>query len=131
MFYFDALKCALHKTNEYICCDCFIAIIRVALAGMDREMREEYLVVIQAKDMGGHMGGLSGTTTVTVTLTDINDNPPKFTKGKMEPPYKVYNMNYSTVQKGFHSYLFLAHSDLLVTSCCIHILIMICNPRNL
>lgn len=61
-----------------------IAIIRVALAGMDREMREEYLVVIQAKDMGGHMGGLSGTTTVTVTLTDINDNPPKFTKGKRD-----------------------------------------------
>lgn len=49
---------------------------------MDREMREEYLIVIQAKDMGGHMGGLSGTTTVTITLTDINDNPPKFTKGK-------------------------------------------------
>lgn len=49
---------------------------------MDREMREEYLVVIQAKDMGGHMGGLSGTTTVTVTLTDINDNPPKFSKSK-------------------------------------------------
>jgi len=61
-----------------------IAIIRVALAGMDREMREEYLVVIQAKDMGGHMGGLSGTTTVTVTLTDINDNPPKFAKGKKD-----------------------------------------------
>uniref|UniRef100_A0A671TCK1 Cadherin-8-like n=1 Tax=Sinocyclocheilus anshuiensis TaxID=1608454 RepID=A0A671TCK1_9TELE len=52
--------------------------------GMDREMREEYLVVIQAKDMGGHMGGLSGTTTVTVTLTDINDNPPKFSKGSYE-----------------------------------------------
>ena len=45
-------------------------------------MREEYLVVIQAKDMGGHMGGLSGTTTVTVTLTDVNDNPPKFSKSK-------------------------------------------------
>lgn len=49
---------------------------------MDREMREEYLVVIQAKDMGGHMGGLSGTTTVTVTLMDINDNPPKFSKSE-------------------------------------------------
>ena len=56
------------------------ATIKIALHGMDREMREEYLVVIQAKDMGGHMGGLSGTTTVTVTLTDINDNPPKFSK---------------------------------------------------
>lgn len=58
------------------------ATIKVALHGMDREMREEYLVVIQAKDMGGHMGGLSGTTTVTVTLTDINDNPPKFSKSE-------------------------------------------------
>lgn len=58
------------------------ATIKIALHGMDREMREEYLVVIQAKDMGGHMGGLSGTTTVTITLTDINDNPPKFSKSK-------------------------------------------------
>lgn len=45
---------------------------------MDREARQEYDVVIQAKDMGGHMGGLSGTTEVKITLTDVNDNPPKF-----------------------------------------------------
>lgn len=49
---------------------------------MDREAKEEYFVVIQAKDMGGHMGGLSGTTTVTITLTDVNDNPPKFAQSK-------------------------------------------------
>lgn len=54
------------------------AIIKTALPNMDREAKEEYLVVIQAKDMGGHSGGLSGTTTLTVTLTDVNDNPPKF-----------------------------------------------------
>ncbi|KAF6726919.1 Cadherin-24 [Oryzias melastigma] len=45
---------------------------------MDRETQEEYLVVLQAKDMGGHVGGLSGTTTVTVKLSDVNDNPPHF-----------------------------------------------------
>ncbi|XP_030313481.1 cadherin-8 isoform X4 [Calypte anna] len=55
-----------------------VAIIKTALPNMDREAKEEYFVVIQAKDMGGHMGGLSGTTTVTITLTDVNDNPPKF-----------------------------------------------------
>lgn len=67
------------------------ATIKIALHEMDREMREEYLVVIQAKDMGGHMGGLSGTTTVTVTLTDINDNPPKFSKSK--PLYQQWKCN--------------------------------------
>lgn len=49
---------------------------------MDRESRDEYLVVLQAKDMGGHLGGLSGTTTVTVKLTDVNDNPPHFRRSK-------------------------------------------------
>uniref|UniRef100_A0A672ICV3 Cadherin domain-containing protein n=1 Tax=Salarias fasciatus TaxID=181472 RepID=A0A672ICV3_SALFA len=60
-------------------------IIRTALPNMDREARQEYDVVIQAKDMGGHMGGLSGTTEVKITLTDVNDNPPKF-------PQSVYPM---------------------------------------
>ena len=47
---------------------------------MSRENREQYQVVIQAKDMGGQMGGLSGTTTVNITLTDVNDNPPRFSQ---------------------------------------------------
>ncbi|XP_043937752.1 cadherin-11 [Protopterus annectens] len=63
-------------------------IIRTALPNMDREAKEEYHVVIQAKDMGGHMGGLSGTTKVTIMLTDVNDNPPKF-------PQSVYHMSIS------------------------------------
>uniref|UniRef100_A0A8C5CBZ0 Cadherin domain-containing protein n=1 Tax=Gadus morhua TaxID=8049 RepID=A0A8C5CBZ0_GADMO len=54
-------------------------IIRTALPNMDRETRDQYVLVIQAKDMVGQMGGLSGTTSVTVTLTDVNDNPPRFT----------------------------------------------------
>ncbi|KAF3703807.1 Cadherin-18 Cadherin-14 Precursor [Channa argus] len=45
---------------------------------MDREAREHYIVVIQAKDMAGQVGGLSGSTTINITLTDVNDNPPKF-----------------------------------------------------
>ncbi|XP_040209501.1 cadherin-10-like [Rana temporaria] len=55
-------------------------IIRTALPNMNREIREHYQVVIQAKDMGGQMGGLSGTTTVNISLTDVNDNPPRFTQ---------------------------------------------------
>lgn len=45
---------------------------------MDREAKEHYMVVIQAKDMAGQVGGLSGSTTINITLTDVNDNPPKF-----------------------------------------------------
>lgn len=45
---------------------------------MDREAKEYYEVIIQAKDMGGQLGGLAGTTTVNVTLSDVNDNPPRF-----------------------------------------------------
>ncbi|XP_047231251.1 cadherin-24-like isoform X2 [Girardinichthys multiradiatus] len=53
-------------------------ILRTAVPDMDRETQDEYLVVLQAKDMGGHLGGLTGTTTVTVKLSDVNDNPPHF-----------------------------------------------------
>ncbi len=75
---------------------CFIlhhaGIIRTALANMDREAREHYTVVIQAKDMAGQVGGLSGSTTINITLTDINDNPPKFPQSM----YTTYTKNDST-----------------------------------
>lgn len=45
---------------------------------MDRETKDQYLVIIQAKDMVGQTGAFSATATVTINLSDINDNPPKF-----------------------------------------------------
>lgn len=57
---------------------------------MDRETRDQYVLVIQAKDMVGQMGGLSGTTSVTVTLTDVNDNPPRFSHSKTQPARLTY-----------------------------------------
>lgn len=45
---------------------------------MDREARDQYLVVVQAEDMLGLGGGHSASTTVTVSLTDVNDNGPTF-----------------------------------------------------
>lgn len=51
---------------------------------MDREVKEQYQVLIQAKDMGGQLGGLAGTTTVNITLSDVNDNPPRFSKSKQQ-----------------------------------------------
>ncbi|XP_010781033.1 cadherin-18-like [Notothenia coriiceps] len=64
--------------QPYFSIDPKTGIIRTALSEMDREAREHYTVVIQAKDMAGQVGGLSGSTTINITLTDVNDNPPMF-----------------------------------------------------
>uniref|UniRef100_A0A8C2AAQ4 Cadherin-10 n=1 Tax=Cyprinus carpio TaxID=7962 RepID=A0A8C2AAQ4_CYPCA len=61
-------------------------VIRTALPNMIRENREHYQVVIQAKDMAGQMGGLSGTTTVNITLQDVNNSPPRF-------PHSTYHLS--------------------------------------
>ncbi|XP_036935312.1 cadherin-6-like [Acanthopagrus latus] len=70
--------------QPYFSVDPDTGLIKTALPGMDREVKENYQVVIQAKDMAGQMGGLSGTTTVSITLSDVNDNPPRFTKTLFE-----------------------------------------------
>ncbi|XP_065608005.1 cadherin-19 isoform X1 [Cyrtonyx montezumae] len=62
-------------------------VIRMA-SQMDRETKDQYLVVIQAKDMVGQPGAFSATTTVTINLSDVNDNPPKFEQ-------RLYYMNVS------------------------------------
>ncbi|XP_072267945.1 cadherin-6-like [Pyxicephalus adspersus] len=64
--------------QPYFSVDSETGVIKTALPKMDRENREQYQVMIQAKDMGGQMGGLSGTTVVNITLSDVNDNPPRF-----------------------------------------------------
>uniref|UniRef100_G3NRL3 Cadherin-22 n=1 Tax=Gasterosteus aculeatus aculeatus TaxID=481459 RepID=G3NRL3_GASAC len=50
-------------------------IIMTAVADLDRETQDRYELVVKATDMAGQMGGLSGSTTVTIVITDVNDNP--------------------------------------------------------
>lgn len=61
-------------------------VIRTAVADLDRETQDRYEVVIRATDMAGQLGGLSGSTTVTIVVTDVNDNPPRF-------PQKMYQFS--------------------------------------
>lgn len=76
----------------------FLGTIKTALPGMDREVKENYQVVIQAKDMAGQMGGLSGTTTVSITLSDVNDSPPRFANRKIRLPSPVWRQIHRTYE---------------------------------
>ncbi|KAG5285795.1 hypothetical protein AALO_G00007520 [Alosa alosa] len=74
------LAYSISQGHPYFSVEPATGIIRTALgpSDMDREQREHYQVVIEAKDMGGSRGGLTGSTIVNITLTDVNDNPPRF-----------------------------------------------------
>lgn len=50
--------------------------IQTVLRSLDREAEERYLVVVEARDAGG----LTGTGTATITVSDVNDHPPVFTQ---------------------------------------------------
>ncbi|KAF4076858.1 hypothetical protein AMELA_G00219920 [Ameiurus melas] len=73
---------SISQGHPYFSVESNTGIIRTALgpSDMDREQREHYQVVIEAKDMAGQRGGLMGSTLVNITLTDVNDNPPQFVK---------------------------------------------------
>ncbi|TKS80411.1 Cadherin-6 Kidney cadherin [Collichthys lucidus] len=73
---------SISQGHPYFSVDPNTGVIRTALGpgDMDREQKEHYQVVIEAKDMAGQRGGLTGTTVVNISLTDVNDNPPRFTQ---------------------------------------------------
>ncbi|XP_032073806.1 cadherin-22 [Thamnophis elegans] len=72
--------------EQHFTVDSKTGVIRTAVANLDRETQDRYEVVVRATDMAGQLGGLSGSTTVTIVITDVNDNPPRF-------PQKMYQFS--------------------------------------
>ncbi|XP_053309593.1 cadherin-22 isoform X2 [Spea bombifrons] len=72
--------------EKHFTVDSKTGVIRTAVSDLDRESEDRYDLVIQATDMAGQLGGLSGSTTVTIVITDVNDNPPRF-------PQKLYQFS--------------------------------------
>ncbi|EHB07468.1 Cadherin-19 [Heterocephalus glaber] len=68
---------SLLQGQAYFSVEPTTGIIRVS-SKMDRELQDEYWIIIQAKDMIGQHGALSGTASVLIKLSDINDNKPIF-----------------------------------------------------
>lgn len=62
----------------------FTGLIFTKTSNLDRETQAKYKIVVEARDAQG-LRGESGTTTVLVTLQDINDNFPIFTQSKPFP----------------------------------------------
>uniref|UniRef100_A0A3Q2YQ62 Cadherin domain-containing protein n=1 Tax=Hippocampus comes TaxID=109280 RepID=A0A3Q2YQ62_HIPCM len=54
--------------------------IYTVLRSLDREAEERYLVVVEARDGGG----LAGTGTATILVSDVNDHPPIFSQRDLE-----------------------------------------------
>uniref|UniRef100_A0A667ZPG2 Cadherin domain-containing protein n=1 Tax=Myripristis murdjan TaxID=586833 RepID=A0A667ZPG2_9TELE len=69
---------SIQQGEPYFSVEAKTGIIVTSWPNMDREARDQYLVVVQVKDMLGLSGGYTSSTTVTVSLTDVNDNGPTF-----------------------------------------------------
>lgn len=58
---------------------------------LDRETKSQYVVVVKAQDMRGLPSGSTATTSVTITVADINDNIASFSQGEKESSNRTYN----------------------------------------
>ncbi|XP_037083991.1 cadherin-87A-like [Pollicipes pollicipes] len=57
-----------------------VGVVRLASASLDREERSQILLTVAAFDMGPDQGRRSASTLVNITVEDINDHPPVFSR---------------------------------------------------
>jgi len=61
-------------------CLTFSFYLNVVLPMLLFKAKDKHLVTVMIKDLNGAVNGLYNTATATITLSDVNDNPPTFTK---------------------------------------------------
>uniref|UniRef100_A0A4W6BVG3 Cadherin-5 n=1 Tax=Lates calcarifer TaxID=8187 RepID=A0A4W6BVG3_LATCA len=76
------LRYSLTQDGEYSAfqIDSNTGVISCKIQTLDRETKSQYVVVVKAQDMRGMASGSTATTSVTITITDINDNIASFTR---------------------------------------------------
>ncbi|XP_049591872.1 cadherin-5 [Syngnathus scovelli] len=64
--------------------DSITGMISCKVSTLDRETKSQYMVVVRAQDMRGMASGSTATTSVTISVGDINDNIASFTRSTYE-----------------------------------------------
>ncbi|XP_071335981.1 cadherin-5 isoform X2 [Trachinotus anak] len=81
--------------------DSVTGMISCKINTLDRETKSQYVVVVKAQDMRGIVSGSTATTSVTITITDVNDNMASFTRKTYElqvPEDHKLNENIGTLE---------------------------------
>ncbi|GAA6229041.1 cadherin-5-like [Lates japonicus] len=80
------LRYSLTQDGEYSAfqIDSNTGVISCKIQTLDRETKSQYVVVVKAQDMRGMASGSTATTSVTITITDVNDNIASFTRNIYE-----------------------------------------------
>ncbi|MEQ2286791.1 hypothetical protein AMECASPLE_006001 [Ameca splendens] len=79
------IKFTLKDGLEYFAINPDTGVITTVSNELDRETKDTHRVTVEIRDLKGAPHGLFNTATATITLADINDNPPTFT----QTSYKV------------------------------------------
>ncbi|XP_030622363.1 cadherin-5 [Chanos chanos] len=99
-------------------------VITTKLNNLDREKQSVYYINVKAKDMKDHTAGNTNTTTVIITVTDINDNRATFRKSKYsfdvredeKPGFKVGTLEVDDLDEVDHKEPIFTIEDMSIKS---------------
>ncbi|XP_062338484.1 desmocollin 2-like protein [Osmerus eperlanus] len=74
------IRYSLKSANDLFSINPETGVISTVSSDLNREVKDTHLAIVEIRDMGGAPNGLFSTGTATITLGDVNNNPPTFTK---------------------------------------------------